>query len=47
MAGSHNARLDVRVLVEVVPWEVSYDDRIEVAKMTERAWIRGLARATE
>ena len=47
VAGSHNARLDVRVLVEVVSWEVSYDDRVEVAKMTEWAWIRGLARSTE
>ena len=47
MAGSHNARLDVQVLVEVVSWEVSYDDRGEVAKMTEWRWIRGLARSTE
>ena len=47
MAGSHNARLDVQVLVEVVSWEVSYDDRVEVAKMTEWRWIRGLARSTE
>lgn len=36
-----------RVLVEVVSWEVSYDDRVEVAKMTEWGWIRGLARSTE
>lgn len=35
------------LLVEVVSWETSYDDRVKVAKMTEWAWIRGLARATE
>lgn len=37
----------IGVLEEVVSWEVSYDDRVEVAKMTEWGWIRGLARSTE
>lgn len=37
----------MQVLVEVVSWEVSYDDRVQGAKMTEWGWIRGLARSTE
>lgn len=37
----------VVVVVVVVSWEVSYDDRVEVAKMTEWGWIRGPARSTE
>lgn len=47
MAGSHDTRLDVQAVAEVVSWEAGFDGGAAVARMTERRWIRGLARSSE
>lgn len=46
MAGSHNARLGMCAVAEVVSGDMGNDDGGGGAKMTEWGWIKGLARST-